>query len=137
VVVHERTASRPDRKSYFTRIRKALIIRCPKEATMPRVRKMDRAEIALAEQRPQSSRARVAQEYDAYLADFAPGDHGRAELAVGEVRLRVRSRLQAAARRRGLALRFRRGPHKALIFHVEVAPPAKAKPVPPLAAGAA
>jgi hypothetical protein len=91
---------------------------------------MSAAEIVMAEQRPQSSRARVAQEYDAYLADFAPGEVGRAELTAGEMRLRVRSRLQAAAKRRGLALRFRPGPHKALIFHVEVALPPKARPVP-------
>src|SRR5919204_6829172 len=98
------------------------------------MRKLSSAEIAVAEQRPQSSRARVAQEYDAYLAEFAPGDHGRAELAVGEVRLRVRNRLQAAARRRGLALRFRPGPRPALIFRVEAAPPPKARLVPLLAA---
>ena len=104
---------------------------------MPRVRKLDPAEIAVAEQRPQSSRARVAQEYDAYLAEFAPGDHGRAELTAGEMRLRVRSRLQAAAKRRGLALRFRPGPHKALIFRVEAAPPPKARLVPLLAAPSA
>ena len=101
---------------------------------MPRVRKLDPAEIAVLHPRPLSERARVAQEYDAYLADFAPGDHGRAELAVGEVRLRTRSRLQAAARRRGLALRFRPGPGPALIFRVEAAPPAKAKPIPSPAA---
>ena len=103
---------------------------------MPRVRKLDPAEIAVLHPRPLSERARVAQEYDAYLADFAPGDHGRAELAVGEARLRVRSRLQAAARRRDLALRFCPGPGPTLIFRVEAAPPAKVRPIPPPAAGA-
>jgi hypothetical protein len=103
---------------------------------MPRVRKLDPAEIVTAEQRPLSERVRVAQEHDAYLSGFAPGDHGRAELAASEARLRVRNRLQAAARRRGLALRFRPGPHKALIFHVKVAQVAKVRPIPPPAADA-
>jgi hypothetical protein len=72
------------------------------EVTMPHVRKLSHAEIALLHSRPLPKRARVAQEYDTYLADFVAGDHGRAELAMGGVRLRVRIRLQAAARRRGL-----------------------------------
>jgi hypothetical protein len=104
---------------------------------MPYVRKLSAAEIATAEQRPLSERARIAREYDVYLSDFAPGDRGRVELAVGEVRLRVRSWLQAAARRRGLALHFRPGPGPALIFRVEVAPPPKARPLPPPAGSSA
>jgi hypothetical protein len=102
---------------------------------MPHMRKLSAAEIATAEQRPQSSRARVAREYDVYLSDFAPGEVGRAELALGEVRLQVRRMLHAAARRRGLALRFRPGPGPALIFRVEAAPSPKARPIPPPVAG--
>ena len=88
---------------------------------MPSFRKLDAGEIQAPAARPPSKRARVAQEYDALLEGFIVGDHGRAELLDGERRMTVRQRLQAAARRRGLALRFRpgRGP---LTFRVDVAP---------------
>jgi hypothetical protein len=91
------------------------------EAIVPSFRKLDSAEIQASMSCPRSERARVAQEYDALLEAFAVGDHGRAELVDDEQRLTVRQRLQAAARRRNLALRFRpgRGP---LIFRVDVAP---------------
>ena len=102
---------------------------------MPRFRKLNAAEIAALEQRPPGARAQVAREYDAYVADFAAGDYGRVELAAHEQRKVVRVRLHAAARRRGLVLRFRPGPSKALIFRVEAAPPL-ARPTPPPAAGA-
>lgn len=72
----------------------------------------------------------VDQQYDALLAGFATGDHGRVELAVGEQRAAVRQQLQAAARRRDLALHFRPGPGRALIFRVEIAEPRLA-PTPP------
>jgi hypothetical protein len=67
---------------------------------MPSFRKLSVAEIATLEQPRPGTRAQVAQEYDAYLADFAIGDYGRAELAEGERRTMVRGRLQAAAHRR-------------------------------------
>jgi hypothetical protein len=87
---------------------------------MPHFRKLNPEEIAVAG-RPLSERAQVTQEYNAYLAGFAIGDYGRAELGAGERRNAVRSRLHAAARRRGLALRFRPGPDP-LTFRVEAAP---------------
>jgi hypothetical protein len=87
---------------------------------MPSFRKLSPAEIP-AKVSTLSARAQVAQPYDALLADFAIGDYGRAELIAGERRNAVRSRLHAAARRRGLALRFRPGPGP-LIFRVEAAP---------------
>jgi len=90
---------------------------------MPRVRKLSPTEVAALEQATPGPRAQVAQEYDAYLADFAIGDYGRAELHDGERRDVVRTRLHAAARRRGLALRFRPGPGAAMIFYVVAAPP--------------
>jgi hypothetical protein len=98
------------------------------EATMPSVRRRSPAEIAVLEQRPLGARTQVAREYDAYVADFVAGDYGRGELAADERRTVVRGRLQAAARRRGLALRFRPGPNPALIFRVEAA---RRDPVPP------
>src|SRR6266540_80671 len=100
---------------------------------MPSFRKLSGAEIAALEQPPLSERAQAVREYNTYVADFAAGDYGRVELAAGERRTVVRSRLQAAARRRGLALRFRPGPNPALIFRVEAAPPL-ARPVPTPAA---
>jgi hypothetical protein len=51
-----------------------------------------------------SNRAQVAQEYDAFLADFAPSDYGEVDLAEDENKLTVRSRLNAAAKRRGWRL---------------------------------
>ncbi len=88
---------------------------------MPAFRKMSPAEIAVFDQPSLGPRAQVAQEYDAYLAGFAAGDYGQAALIDSERRAVVRRRLQAAARRRGLALRFRSGPGP-LTFHVMVAP---------------
>src|SRR5437867_1036378 len=103
---------------------------------MPSFRKLDLAEIAALEQPPLSERAQRVREYDAYIADFVAGDYGRVELAVGERRTLVRGWLQAAARRRGLALRFRSGPNPALIFRVEVVPRPLARSVPMPAVGA-
>jgi hypothetical protein len=85
---------------------------------MPSLRSLSPAEIAALEQPRPGPRAQVAQAYDAYLADFAIGDYGRVELHDDERRDVVRTRLHAAARRRGLALRFRPGPGAAMIFHV-------------------
>ncbi len=101
---------------------------------MPRFRKLSEAEIPVNPP-TLSARAQVAQAYDAHLAAFAIGEYGRAELIAGERRDTVRQRLQAAARRRGLALRFRPGPGL-LTFRVEaalvvVARPARRDPVPP------
>jgi len=104
---------------------------------MPSFRKLSEAEAAALRSRPLGARAQIAREYNAYLTDFAVGDYGRAELHDGERRATVRQRLQAAARRRGLALRFRPGPTPALIFCVEAAPAPLARPAPPPAAGAA
>jgi hypothetical protein len=103
---------------------------------MPSLRKLSEAEIVALEQPTLGARAQVAREYDAYVAGFAIGDYGRAELYAGEGRDTVRRQLQAAAKRRGLALRFRPGPGP-LTFRVATAP-VVASPTPPLEpAGAA
>ena len=88
---------------------------------MPSFRKVSPAEIAALDQPAVGARAEIAREYDAYLVGFAVGDYGQAALIDGERRAVVRQRLHAAARRRGLALRFRSGPGP-LTFHVMVAP---------------
>ena len=94
---------------------------------MPTFRKLDPVEVEL-KLPPLSKRSQVAQEYDAYLAGFAAGDYGRTALFADERRALVRQRLQAAARRRGLALRFRSGPGP-LTFRVTAAP--EMSPPPP------
>ena len=58
---------------------------------MPSFRKLNPDETAAADQRTLSVRAQIAQEYDAYLADLAIGDYGRAEPTQGERRNIVRS----------------------------------------------
>lgn len=89
---------------------------------MPSFRKLSEAEIP-ANPPTLSARAQVAQMYDALLADFVIGAYGRVELVDGERRTAVRSRLHAAARRRGLALRFRPGPGPGCYqFHWPTAP---------------
>lgn len=93
---------------------------------MPTFRKLSESELKVA--RPLSPRAQLAQAYDALLDGFAAGDYGEAALLAGERRLTVRKRLQAAAGRRGLALRFRPGPLPALIFQVDLAPPIGTRP---------
>jgi hypothetical protein len=94
---------------------------------MPTFRKLSPAEIAALDQPRIGARAEIARAYDESLADFAAGDYGRAELVDGERRTTVRRRLQAAARRRGLALRFRSGPGP-LTFNVAAAPLISAPP---------
>ena len=88
---------------------------------MPLLRKLTPSEIAALHQPTVGPRAAIALAYDAYLAGFAAGDTGRAELLDGERRVIVRRQLQAAARRRGLVLRFRSGPGP-LTFRVEALP---------------
>jgi hypothetical protein len=91
---------------------------------MPRFRKLSPVEVLAQDQPAPGPRAHVAREYDDYLAGFAIGDYGRAELHDGERRDMVRTRLHAAARRRGLALRFRPGPGATMIFCVIAPAPA-------------
>ena len=101
---------------------------------MPQFRKLSMAEIAALDQPAIGARAEIAREYDAYLASFAVGDYGRAELIDSERRALVRQRLQGVARRRGLALRFRSGPGP-LTFRVMAAPEIRPpQPFPPIQA---
>lgn len=100
---------------------------------MPSFRKLSPAEVAALESPSISPRAQILREYDAYLASFAVGDYGRAELFEGERRPAIRRRLQAAACRRGLALCFHSGPGP-LTFHVAMIPAISATPLREIAA---
>jgi len=102
---------------------------------MPRFRKLTPAEVAALAPAASDTRAETARAYDEHLAGFAAGDVGRGEVRDGARRDMVRQQLQAAARRRGLALRFRSGPGP-LTFRVEAAPAPLTRPAPRPAAGA-
>jgi hypothetical protein len=53
---------------------------------MPSFRKLRPDEIAALDQPAIDTSAEITRAYDAYLADFALGDYGRAELVDGERR---------------------------------------------------
>jgi hypothetical protein len=63
----------------------------------------------------------VEEQYDAFLADYGPGDYGEAELDEGEKRLTVRNRFKAAAARRGLGLIFQPTRGNVVRFRIVVA----------------
>lgn len=89
---------------------------------MPRTRKIDTTEALQrnsGSEREPGSRTRTAQEYDSLLVDFNLGDYGEAALHANERRATVRNRLQAAAKRGGFVLRFRRTSGPFLVFKVE------------------
>jgi hypothetical protein len=77
---------------------------------MPAIRKLTAEEVQAIRQgkkvREPSQRQQVASEYDAFLADMAPGDFAEVDLAEDENRLTVANRLKAAAKRRDLAIRL-------------------------------
>lgn len=84
---------------------------------MPVVRKLAADEIKTLERRP-GQRANVAARYDELLREFTLGDYGEVELDPGENRITERSRLRAAAERKGVALRMLRTPADYLRFQV-------------------
>ena len=71
-------------------------------------------------QKGMSERVRVAQEYDVFLADFAPDDFGEVDLADDENKLTVRNRLNAAAKRRGWKLAYTPTRGQRIRFQVDV-----------------
>jgi hypothetical protein len=74
----------------------------------------------------------VEEQYDAFLADYGPGDEGEAELEEDENRLTVRNRFKAAAARRGLELIFPRTNGRLLRFRVAPTVEAAAEAAPEL-----
>lgn len=96
---------------------------------MPSVRKLSADEVWALENKGKGQRKLIEEQYDAILSDYAESDYGEAVLEPGENRLTVRNRLRAAARRRDLAIDFRRTKEDLLRFQV-VAPAAPEVPAP-------
>jgi hypothetical protein len=85
---------------------------------MPQVRKLTEAEVKALNNKGKGQRKIVEEEYDAILSQYEAGDYGEALLEPGENRLTVRNRLKAAAKRRDLAVDFRRTKDDLLRFQV-------------------
>jgi hypothetical protein len=85
---------------------------------MPIVRRLTAQEVQSLERKGKGQRRLVEEQYDAFLADYGPGDYGEAELDEDENRLTVRNRFKAAAARRGLSLIFPRTNGNLLRFQV-------------------
>src|SRR5262245_21724520 len=75
---------------------------------MPSVRKLAPEEVQTIENKGKGQRKLTEEQYDAFLADYAVGEYGEAELGEDENRLTVRNRFKAAATRRGIGLDFNR-----------------------------
>ena len=102
---------------------------------MPNFRKLDPEEIKAIENKGKGLRKQTEEMYDAILADYEVGEYGEATLDEGENRLTVRNRMKAAARRRNLAIDFRRTKEDILRFQI-VAIEEPAPPPPPPAPAA-
>jgi hypothetical protein len=96
---------------------------------MPTVRKLNPQEAQTLEGKGKGQRKLIEEQYDAFLADYASGDYGEAELDEGEKRLTVRNRFKAAAARRGLDLIFPRTNGNVVRFRVAPGAGAAAEPV--------
>jgi len=76
---------------------------------MPIVRKLTAEEVAELERKTSKvngARAEIVRQYDQFLIEFGPNEHGEMRLDEGENKLNIRNRLRAAAERRGLKLEF-------------------------------
>jgi hypothetical protein len=85
---------------------------------MPTIRRLTAQEVQSLENKGKGQRRLVEEQYDAFLADYGPGDYGEAELDENENRLTVRNRFKAAAARRGLNLIFPRTTGNVIRFRV-------------------
>src|SRR5690242_12581011 len=94
---------------------------------MPSVRKLNADEVWALENKGKGHRKLIEEQYDSILGEYGEGEYGEAMLDPSENRLTVRNRLKAAARRRNLAIDFRRTKEDLLRFQVVAAP----EPSPP------
>ncbi len=97
---------------------------------MPSVRKLSADEVWALENKGKGQRKLIEEQYDSIIGEYSEGEYGEAVLEPGENRLTVRNRLKAAARRRNLAIDFRRTKEDLLRFQV-VPPSAAPEPVAP------
>lgn len=88
---------------------------------MPQVRKLTEEEVKTLNNKGKGQRKLVEEEYDAIISQYEVGDYGEALLEPGENRLTVRNRLKSAAKRRDLAVDFRRTKEDLLRFQVVAA----------------
>jgi hypothetical protein len=65
-------------------------------------------EVQLVEGKRKGPRKLTEEQYDGLLSEFVVGEYGEAELGEEEKRLTIRSRLKTAAKRRGIAIDFKR-----------------------------
>ena len=76
---------------------------------MPIVRKLTAVEVEELERQENkgdSAGAKIARQYDQFLIEFGPNEHGEVMLDEGDSKLNIQNRLKAAAERRGLKLEF-------------------------------
>src|ERR1700709_1484550 len=76
---------------------------------MPNIRKLTAEEVAELHRKTSkgnNARNEIAQQYDQFLIEFGPNEHGEVALDEGENKLNIRNRLRSAAARRGLKLEF-------------------------------
>ena len=100
---------------------------------MPNFRKLEPEEVQAIQNKGKGLRKLIEEQYDTILAEYSTGDYGEATLEPDENRLTVRNRMKAAARRRNLAIDFRRTKEDILRFQI-VAAAEPAPPPPPAAA---
>ena len=98
---------------------------------MPNFRKLEPEEVQEIENKGKGLRKLIEEQYDAILAEYAIGDYGEATLDIEENRLTVRNRMKAAARRRNLAIDFRRTKEDILRFQIVAAEEPAPPPPPP------
>ena len=104
---------------------------------MPNFRKLEPGEVQEIENKGKGLRKLIEEEYDAILGEYSIGEYGEATLDPDENRLTVRNRMKAAAKRRDLAISFRRTKEDILRFQIVAAEEPAPPPPPPLPAPAA
>jgi hypothetical protein len=87
---------------------------------MPSIRKLTPDEVQERKHGKMSKRALVSREYDEMLGQFAIGDWGEVVVDPSEKRLTIRNRLQAAAERKEVKLRFFRTQGPVIRFEVQL-----------------
>jgi len=107
------------------------VYRDRRRKAMPNFRKLAPEEVQAIENKGKGLRKLIEEQYDAILAEYSVGDYGEATLEPDENRLTVRNRMKAAARRRDLAIDFRRTKEDMLRFQVVEAEEPSLPPPPP------